>query len=504
MPKSKYRGLLSGVDQERIAYRLILSFALMGIIPMLLTIYLVVVLWLPELGLWVRISVILLLSLSATILGYLLSRNVVYSILRAAQEAKEIANGNLSKRLEISGDRSELSHLADSFNRITSQLEQKIADLETSEKKLRHILDNVPDLLYYLDPDGNISSISDEVIELLGYSKEELQDEPFSKIVNEKDYDQYKWMLQERRADESRLAKGIRIRLKTKNGDYPSFEINSRGIYDKDNSFVGTEGLARDITAQLALENERDEFIYMLSHDIRNPISAILFIINMLRDGSISPDKSGEYFYKIENACNGVVRLVEDFLEYKKLELGRANIEKSKVDLSKILMEVTHTYSSEAEAKGKKITVNGQDCEKVLLDKKLIVDVDERYFPRVVENLVTNAIKFAESQVDLSIIEKDDGVVMSVTDDGAGIPEKEVESIFKLFHSSAGSRTGKGIGVGLASAYKIVQAHGGRLWVESGAAHGCSFMVSIPDNPSARRAGTGENLQNTGISLESR
>ena len=486
MPKEKK--LFSNTAYERIAYRLVLSFALMGIIPMLLTTYLIVVIWLPAVGLWVRIGVILSLSLTATVLGFFFSRNIVNSILKTAQEAREIANGDLSRRLEIADDGSELSGLAESFNKITTQLEQKITDLEASEKKLKHILDNVPDILYYLDPDGNISSINDEATELLGYSRDELLNQPFSKIVFEKDYDQHKLMLQERRADESRLAKGIRIRLKVKDGDFRLFEVNSRGIYDKDGDFIGTEGLARDITVQLALENERDEFIYMLSHDIRNPISAILFIINMLRDGTISAGKYEEYFGKIENACNGVVGLVEEFLEYKKLELGKVNLERGTVDVSRLLRNITQTYASEAQAKGKKILLNGKACEKAVSGKQIIIQVDESYFSRVVENLLTNALKFAESQVDLSLVENEDGIILSVTDDGLGISEKERENIFKLFHTSGGSRTIKGIGVGLASAYRIVQAHGGRLWVDNEQEQGCSFLVSIPHKAVARKA----------------
>ena len=150
---------------------------------------------------------------------------------------------------------------------------------------------------------------------------------------------------------------------------------------------MGTEGLARDITAQLALENEREEFIYMISHDIRNPISAILFIVYMLRDGTISTAKYEEYYDKIEHACNGVVRLVEDFLEYKKFELGTVSLEKEKINLYQMLADVVRTYSSEAEAKGKDITVNGRKSNDLTFANTLIATVDARYFSRVLENL---------------------------------------------------------------------------------------------------------------------
>jgi two-component system phosphate regulon sensor histidine kinase PhoR len=455
----------------------------MGIIPMLLTIYLVVVVWLPDLNKWTQITVILLMSLSAVILGFLLSRNVVYTILSASSAAKEIAGGDLSKRIEISGDDSEMGEFANSFNQITSKLERKISELEASEEKFRHLVENVPDLLYYLDPVGNITSINDEVTELLGYEKSELLNRPFAEFVHPEDYEDYELILRERRVDQSRLTKGLRIRFKKKNGEYDVFEINSRGIYEKDGSFVGTEGLARDISAQLAMESEREEFLYMLTHDIKNPISAILFIIYMMRDGTISANKFHEYYDKIENACNGVVRLVEDFLEYKKFELGIVYLEPSKVNLHRMLVDIARTYNSEATAKGKCITINGENCDNGPSAERVIMEVDERYIQRVIENLVTNAIKFAETRVDLLCVETEDAITLSVNDDGPGVSEKEKDNIFNLFHTSGGPRTSKGIGVGLASVQKIVVAHGGQLTVGRKNNSGCSFNIRLPKQP---------------------
>ncbi|NQU08176.1 MAG: HAMP domain-containing protein, partial [Candidatus Abyssubacteria bacterium] len=123
---SKQKSFFSSMADERIAYRFVLSFALMGIIPMLLTIYIVVVMWLPDLSKWTQINVILLLDFSAIILGFLLSRNIVKTVLRTSQTAKEIAEGDLKKRIEIRNDHSEIGQLAQSFNQITTRLEQKI------------------------------------------------------------------------------------------------------------------------------------------------------------------------------------------------------------------------------------------------------------------------------------------------------------------------------------------------------------------------------------------
>jgi PAS domain S-box-containing protein len=464
----------TSIYDERIAYRLTLSFALMGIIPMLLSTYIVASLWLPSVNVWAQVGLLLSFGLLVSLLGYLLSRTIVRTILKTSEIAKEIADGDLSKRIQIRNERAEINSLIDSFNRITNQLEEKIREAKASEEKYKHLVDNVPDLLYYLEPDGMISSINSEVKESLGFEKEELIGQHFSEIVHSEDYKKYELILKERRSDEQRLTKGLHIRLKTRNNEYRVFEVNSRGTYDRDGNFLGTEGIARDITAQLALEAEREEFLYMLSHDIRNPISAILFIIYMMRDGTIPADKFMEYYDKIERACNGLSALVEDFLEFKKLERGHTALDFRRINLRALLKNIVVTYLSESQAKGKTLVLNAQD------DTPVYASVDEKYFPRAVENLVTNAIKFARQSIQTDLVRDGAHVNILVHDDGPGVSEEEKEHIFKLFHRSPGSRMVKGIGVGLASAERIVRAHGGALHVESKEGDGCSFIIRIP------------------------
>jgi len=469
----------TSVYDERIAYRLTLSFALMGIIPMLLTTYIISTLWLPALNVWAQVGLVLSFSLAVSLFGYFLSRTIVRTILKTSEIAKEIADGNLSKRIEIRNQHAEITLLADSFNRITAQLEQKIQDVQASEEKYRHLVDNVPDLLYYLEPGGTISSLNDEATELLGYQKQELLGQPISLLVHQDDYAQYEPVLRERRTDKRRLTRGLRIRLKTKKGDLKFFEVNSRGIYSPTGSFLGTEALARDITAQVALETEREEFLYMLTHDIKNPISAILFIVYMMKDGTIPPDKYHDYYGKIEQACNGITGLVADFLEIKKFERGHAILNPQKVNMTSLLKNLVLTYQAEAHGRGKKlslVTPIGDAKEAVFSP------VDERYFPRAVENLITNAIKFAAASIEVGFAVDQNWLSISVRDDGPGIPEEEKEHIFKLFHSAPGSRIAKGIGVGLASAEKIVRAHGGTLTVQSASGKGCTFVITTPQN----------------------
>lgn len=468
---------LANIYDERIAYRLTLSFALMGIIPMLLSTYIVATLWLPDLNVWAQVGLLLSFGMTVSLLGYLLSRTIVRTILKTSETAKEIADGNLSKRIEIRNERAEINSLIESFNRITAQLEQKIKDVQASEEKFKHLVDNVPDLLYYLEPEGTFSSVNDEVVDLLGFQKKELIGQPISAIVHPEDYAKYESMLRERRSDERRLTKGLRVRLKTKEGDYRVFEVNSRGTYSGESVFLGTEALARDITNQLALESEREEFLHMLTHDIKNPISAILFTIYMMRDGTIPSNKFHEYYEKMERACNGIVTLVEEFLEFKKLERGRADLIFQKVSMSSLLKDIVLTYEVESKAKRKNLFLHADTEGEILL-----AAVDEKYFPRAVENLITNAIKFSQSRIDVNLIADGEHLSIVVSDDGSGVSDKEKEDIFKLFHRSPGARMVKGIGIGLASADKIIRAHQGTLRVDSGPEGGCSFTITIPKN----------------------
>jgi PAS domain S-box-containing protein len=475
----KKKSSLASIHDQRIAYRLTLSFALMGIIPILLSTYIIATIWLPDLNVWTQVGLLLSFSLVISILGYLLSRTIVYTILKTSEVAKEIADGNLSKRIEIHNERSEINSLVESFNKITGQLERKIKDVQASEEKFKHLVNNVPDLLYYLQPDGTISSLNDEVKDLLGFEKEELLGQPISTIVHPEDYDKYEPVLKERRSDERRLTRNLHIRLRTKSNSYKVFEINSRGIYSEGGSsiFAGTEALARDITAQLAIESEREEFFYMLTHDIKNPVSAILFIIYMMKDGTIPPAKFSEYYEKIEYACNGIANLVEDFLEFKKLERRRAVMNFQKFNMTALVKNIVATYQAEAEAKGKNLSLTAR-----VTQSPVLAVADERYFARAVENLITNAIKFAQRDIEIALTKTTELITISVRDDGPGVPESEKEHIFQLFHRSPGSRMTKGIGIGLASAEKIVHAHRGVLRVQSEPGPGCSFIITIPVN----------------------
>lgn len=469
------KAFLGGIYDERIAYRLTLSFALMGIIPMLLSTYIIATFWLPNLNIWTQVGVLLSISLLVSLVGYFFSRTIVRTILTTSEAAKEIADGNISKRIEIRNERAEINVLIDSFNRVTAQLEQKIRDARASEEKLKHLVDNVPDLLYYLDPDGHIASINDEVKELLGFDKDDLIGRPFSSIVHPEDYLKYEPILRERRTDKRRLTRGLHIRLKTRGGEFRDFEVNSRGTYDHDGRFQGTEGLARDITAQVALEAEREEFLYMLTHDIKNPVAAILFMICMMRDGTIPPSNFPQYYEKIENACNGVATLVQDFLEFKKMESGHMALELREVDISDLLRNLVLMYQAEARMNGKSLSFNLEGE-----NEPVFAAVDEKYFTRAVENLITNAIKFARNRIDARIIAHDEQVDLLVVDDGPGVPEEEKQHIFKLFHRAPGARLIKGIGIGLASAERIVRAHNGTLRVQSHDGSGCSFVIALP------------------------
>jgi signal transduction histidine kinase len=203
----------------------------------------------------------------------------------------------------------------------------------------------------------------------------------------------------------------------------------------------------------------------------------------MMRDGTIASDTYPEYYDKIEKACNGAVRLVEDFLEYKKLQIGGVTLKKTRVNLNRLVVDIARTYDSKARAQDKRITIHGGSSMTLRDARPIHVLADPTYLQRAVENLVTNAIKFAGTTVDMTCTETQDGITLMVRDDGPGVSEDEKEDIFKIFHTSAGNRTAKGIGVGLASVRTIVQAHGGKISVERGEKGGCAFKIALPPEP---------------------
>ncbi len=227
------------------------------------------------------------------------------------------------------------------------------------------------------------------------------------------------------------------------------------------------------------LNEEKNQFLGMAAHDLRNPLSTIYSFINLLKD-KLGRSLTGEYrkfFGIIENSTEFMLKLVSELLDISKIEAGKLKLNPKKFNLIGFMEQNIETNKYLAEKKNQEIIFNA--------DKKNIeIEADDMRLEQVMNNLLSNAIKYSEpgSRITVEVVENDDGITVAVKDEGQGIPDNERDLLFKPFTKTSAKTTGGEIstGLGLATTKKIVEAHEGRIWVESEVNRGSSFFFSLP------------------------
>ncbi len=240
------------------------------------------------------------------------------------------------------------------------------------------------------------------------------------------------------------------------------------------------KALERQNTELAELNEQKNHFLGMAAHDIRNPLTAIAFTTRMLVDQRTGPltEKQRELVQRVDRAASVVLHLVNDLLDVSRIEAGKLNLAIQETDLCRVALDVLDQYALAAENKDIRIL-----CDFAGTPVRAMVDAAK--IRQVIDNLISNALKFspAGTAIRLTVEEGADGdVLVHVQDEGPGIPPAEVDRIFHPFSlTSVKSTAGEpSTGLGLAICKKVVEGHRGRIWVDSTPQRGTIFHVSLP------------------------
>jgi signal transduction histidine kinase len=245
----------------------------------------------------------------------------------------------------------------------------------------------------------------------------------------------------------------------------------------------------REIAAKNAklqeLEKIRDGLAHMIIHDLRNPLTAISTYLQLsAMDSESLPQEHQERLGRCHFFCQELERMIQNLLDINKMEEGKMQLNRETIDLSEVVGELLQRFTPTVEEK--KITLsfskNG-DLPKIHLDRSVL--------KRVIANLVDNAIRYTPKggaiAVSLDSATWEEVLCLSVKDNGSGLPVEYHQKIFDKFEQvrlkKEGDRAGSS-GLGLTFCKMAVEAHGGRIWVESeGLGKGCTFLIHLPKNP---------------------
>jgi len=364
-------------------------------------------------------------------------------------------------------------------------------DLVLSEKKYRTIFENVQDVFYQTDQQGIVTEISPSIELHSGYQRHEIIGMP---VANFYYYPQDR----ERIVEELQINGFVidfEVRLKTKNEELKYASVNARLIIEK-GVVVGTEGSMRDVTTRRFHENalralnteltasneQKNKLFSIIGHDLRNPISGSLQLLNLtLMDfESSSADDVHTYLSVMKTELSNANDLLEDLLTWAKSQFNALSFNPVEVrDLSALMHKCIQTVLPMAVKKDIEIvqSVKGDS----------LLYVDRGMLETIIRNLLSNAVKFTH-QGGTIVLKANSGqnvVRFSVKDTGIGIPRDKLSELFNKHsnYTTFGTVGEKGTGLGLSLCYDFVLKHGGQLWAESEEGIGSTFYFTIPQTP---------------------
>jgi len=362
--------------------------------------------------------------------------------------------------------------------------ERKIAEsiLKESEERFRELFDVAPIGYHELDLEGRIVRVNQTELEMLGYTKEEMLGNFVWEFYEEKEIS--------RQAVRAKLAnkvieKNLERMIRRKDGYTFPVLVQERLLHDLNGTFTGIRTAIQDITERKTNENEikrinselemllatKDRFFSIIAHDLRSPFNGILGFSDILENEARDLDVTTieQYAGMINSSSRQVLNLLENLLEWARVQQGHIPFNPSSIVLKEIAKEAIDLLRDNANLK--EISLFNY------IPDDLIVHADENMVKTMIRNLVSNAIKFTsdKGKVELSAVINPSGypgqVMVSVTDNGVGIKQVNIEKLFNIGtnYVSRGTKNEKGSGLGLILCKEFVEKHGGKIWVESDA-----------------------------------
>ena len=334
------------------------------------------------------------------------------------------------------------------------------------------ILENIPVAVVTMDAGYNITYLNSPAEDLTGFSASEAIGKPCSGILHNEKCDSECPIKTVKDLGDSLT--GLETELVNRFGEHISVRISVSTLEGEDGEYVGCLEIIEDISREKSLEKEKDNFQFMLAHDMKSPLVSIMGLINRIPEhhDDMSSEKLELYLKTIKKSGEQLESQIKEFLEYSRQATGKVKLNLEYVDLPDLVDELVIRHKQQAAEK--KISISKE------YDPVQPVKIDRSQIQRVVENLMDNAIKFSHphGKIVISLKEISRSVAIQVKDNGPGISSDDLPYIFDAFHQSKSNS--KGHGLGLAAVKAIVQEHGGRVSVKSSPGEGAVFTARIP------------------------
>jgi PAS domain S-box-containing protein len=359
-------------------------------------------------------------------------------------------------------------------------------ELRRSEQQFRTLADSIPQLAWIVDANGSIDWYNQRWYDYTGTTREQVKGWGWTPIIHPDHVERVVDGV--RRALDSGEPWEDSFPLRGKDGRYRWFLSRALPIRDQGGRTVRWFGTNTDVTGQRDIEaelrqrnedarravRERDDMMAVVSHDLRNPLSTILMAASILQDDSSDAERMARQANTICRAASHMSELLEKLLDVARLDSGQLTLEPTPLEANALLHEAAQLIQPQADAESIRIEIEAVETRPRL-------PADRARLLQVLSNLLANAVEHTPQggRITMRAEPADHAVEFFVTDTGRGIAPEDLPHVFDRFWQASTS-TRRGAGLGLSIAKGVIEAHGGRIWVESEVGKGSTFAFSLP------------------------
>ncbi len=405
------------------------------------------------------------------LLGIVLTRTITLPIKVVTGQAHDMAGGDYSSKINVQTS-DEIGKLGETFNYLAEQLSHTIGEISSEKSKVEAIINNMSDGVAALNGRGRLIQINPAAIKLLGNFKLKVP------ALNRSGFGLLRNLVG---AEEVRRFVKKQKPLTAEISSYDPEHIMQVKVapFKVDRGKLnGTLIVLHDVTRERELTRRQEEFVADVSHELRTPLATVKSYVETLLDGAAeNPEVCTRFLKVLSHETDRMVVMVKDLLVLSQIDTNKMDWQKTEVDLLSLVVE-------SAEQARLKLGMNLPRVNILLEDNFPCILVDRDKVIRVFSNLINNALKYTgpDGEINISATEQENSVKVLIEDNGQGIGEDELPRIFERFYrvEKTRSRDYGGTGLGLSIARKVVEAHGGNIWIDSSIGVGTKVWFTLP------------------------
>ena len=387
------------------------------------------------------------------------------------QKIKDLIAGDYSQVLDMQGN-TEITNITNNLNDLSEVIRLTQENLEQESKRLHSILSYMTDGVLATNRRGQITMINDMAKRQLGVESDDALNQNILELLKIEDEYELRDLITQ--------SPEMMVYSQNVNGEYISLRVRFALIRRESGFISGLVAVLHDTTEQEKEERERRLFVSNVSHELRTPLTSVKSYLEALDEGALYEPVAPDFIKVSLDETNRMMRMVTDLLHLSRIDNATSHLDVELINFTAFITFILNRFDK----------IRAQDQEKkyeLVRDYPITsvwIEIDTDKMTQVIDNILNNAIKYSPDggKITVSMKTTDDQMILSISDQGLGIPKEDLPKIFDRFYrvDKARSRAQGGTGLGLAIAKEIIKQHNGFIWAKSEYGKGSTFTIVLP------------------------